>query len=936
MLACAPMIRCRLGVAGAVALAALIAAPARAQVDPSGSWRTLHTSHFRIHFRPAYRGVAALAANEAERAWGLLATELLPPRGTIDLTLSDDADIANGYATPVPSNRMTALLTPPGDEPSLQHYDSWLRIVIVHEMAHLFHLDRTRGLWRVLQGALGRAPGLFPNGYQPSWMVEGLATYYESRFTSGGRISGELHNEILAAQMTDSAVRSPWNAVYYTRWPAGFAPYAYGSRFLDWASTTVGDSLVPHLAEATAKQLIPFRVGRPYRRVSGRGIAADWDTASRVLPAAPSAARGELLVGGLRQAPGPRVSPDGRRIAYLHDDGRASPELRIVDVDGWQTVRAHSATGSVTYDWLGDTLVVAQLDFTTRRQIRSDLYSWLPDGTWRRDTWGRRLTEPRAGGDVLAVIEVTPAGHQPYVAWLPLADTAGTTWGAIVPSRDGRAVAATRHRDGHWQLVRWPANRPDSAAVLVASQDVITDPVWDASDSLYFVMPVAGFPQVHRWTAAGPVAVTDALLGARTPAPQAGGAFLYSALAGDGWALRRGTVGEPVAVTPPPPAPFEQAPVVAARETGYAWWPSAQPHYWLPFYVAAGRAGRFLGMSTSGSDALGRLSYVAHAGVSGSPVRALGGVAIAYDALGNPGLDASVSTDWDLLGTTSRGTVVSEHSYDAALGATWVTRRWRASASLRFAVEAEGSRFRTEPRVPISSACTGCSAEDQVGGSITARIARFVSAPLAVSTEDGFVWTSVYRRREEQGTKRWSGELQSRLATYVRLPRVGFAHPVIALRLAGGATHGSAPLVFSIGGVSSSVVDLGFGINLGTSRSFPVRGYEPSALRGRRAATATAELRWPVALPGQSLGHLPGGVDRVWLALFVDAGDTWDVGWTPHLSHLVGVGAEAVADLRVSYDLPLRARIGYARPQGTEGRARTAAHYFYAALGADF
>src|SRR2546425_11551383 len=75
-----------------VALCALslLAGRADAQVDPSGDWRTLHTPHFRIHFRPAYRAVALTEAREAERSYRLLATELHPPRGVVDITVADD------------------------------------------------------------------------------------------------------------------------------------------------------------------------------------------------------------------------------------------------------------------------------------------------------------------------------------------------------------------------------------------------------------------------------------------------------------------------------------------------------------------------------------------------------------------------------------------------------------------------------------------------------------------------------------------------------------------------------------------------------------------------------------------------------------------------------------------------------------------------------
>src|SRR5438309_11483467 len=74
-----------------VALCALslLAGRAEAQVDPSGRWRTVHTEHFRIHFRAAYRAVAEQEAREAERAYRLLAGELRVPRGVYGLVLGD-------------------------------------------------------------------------------------------------------------------------------------------------------------------------------------------------------------------------------------------------------------------------------------------------------------------------------------------------------------------------------------------------------------------------------------------------------------------------------------------------------------------------------------------------------------------------------------------------------------------------------------------------------------------------------------------------------------------------------------------------------------------------------------------------------------------------------------------------------------------------------
>lgn len=166
----------------------VLTSPLGGQTDPRGQWRTWHTPHFRVYARQEHGAIALVAAREAELAYAGLARELIPPRGTVDLVLYDNVDFANGFTSPFPRNQVAVYLTSPASESGLSRYDDWLRLVITHELTHVFHLDRSAGIWGVLQRIFGRAPGLFPNAYRPSWVSEGLAVYYESRLTEGGRL----------------------------------------------------------------------------------------------------------------------------------------------------------------------------------------------------------------------------------------------------------------------------------------------------------------------------------------------------------------------------------------------------------------------------------------------------------------------------------------------------------------------------------------------------------------------------------------------------------------------------------------------------------------------------------------------------------------------------------------------------------------------------
>jgi len=410
------------------------------------------------------------------------------------------------------------------------------------------------------------------------------------------------------------------------------------------------------------------------------------------------------------------------------------------------------------------------------------------------------------------------------------------------------------------------------------------------------------------------------------------GTLLFTALGGAGWELHATRPLALAAVAQGAPVSFDSAPPLAnpPRETAYAELASLRPHFWIPAGFDAAQTGRFVGAITAGTDAVGRYAYVAQGLVSAAPLRARGALVVLTHALGNPTLDASVSNDWSHVGVTGSGRVVSAEDRDAALGATLVARSWRSYVSLRLAAEYEGTRYVVAPDTTLAAVCTGCRHRDLVGGSVGLAAGSLVTAPLAVSPLEGIAVSLLYRRREEQGTARWSNEARARVALYARLgPRVSFATPVLALRLAAGATVGTIPAWFSVGGVSTGTVYVGFGQTVGRTRTFPVRGYDGGALYGRRAASMAVEYRIPLALVGRSLGHLPFGTDKVSLVLFGDAGDAWEPGEAARLHRLRSAGAELVGDLTVSYDVPLRVRLGVAQPAAGSPRA-------YGAFAADF
>jgi hypothetical protein len=183
-------------------------------------------------------------------------------------------------------------------------------------------------------------------------------------------------------------------------------------------------------------------------------------------------------------------------------------------------------------------------------------------------------------------------------------------------------------------------------------------------------------------------------------------------------------------------------------------------------------------------------------------------------------------------------------------------------------------------------------------------------------------------------------------AAYKSLDLPGFAHHVLAVRGAGGYAESNGISSFSVGGISAGSLDVIQGVSFGGERrTFPVRGFPSSAEEGSRAIAATAEYRAPIAAPSRRIPFIPVLFDRISAAAFADAGhaycpagDGLTVICRPGVESpwLASVGGEMNFDTAVQYDVPVRFRVGLARP--VAGRDAVSASFwtFYLAAGAAF
>jgi len=897
--------------------------PAQAQ-DPGATWRTFETPHFRVTFTPELETIARRAAASAETAWTGLSATFRPPRGKVDLVVADNYDISNGSATAFPTNRIVIYANPPIASSALRFTDDHIETVVTHELLHVFQLDRASGIWGLAQKVFGRSPYLFPNAYQPSWALEGLAVRLESQLTGSGRLHGSEHHMIArTAAMSRAVPRLDQLSLAAPRFPFGYGTYAFGSLFMDWLGETRGDSALRRYVEASSRNLLPLLIDIPARRAFGRSLTslyAEWtrsllDSAPPGWP--PVEGWRDLTVDGAH-ASFPRWTDDST-LLYVGTPGRQSYGLYRLELRGGSVQRIRVArrhTRSPQSLLPDGSLVYSQLEYRDPYTLRSDLYLDGPRGGTTRLTRNARLSMPDARADGLIVaVQTVPGGTR-----------------LALVTRDGRRITpiTAGGLDEHWAEPRWSPQGTTIAAVrwtrggissvvvldsagqqlatVHGARAVVATPAWSRDGrAVYFSSDETGVSNLYRVTlpegngAATVERISDANTGLFEPEPSPSDRVLAAVVfRADGYhvgvaPIRSGGLGtgsegradSAQTRSPETPAPSNETPVPGPQSPGsrpYNAFRSLLPRYWVPFAEEALTPDSWrLGAYSSGEDLVGRHAWQALFFVPTDASGLTGSVVYRNARFRQPLIELAASQDWEnyrsvfdndnaRLGTVRRRT----RDGVASLTVQRVRARTFSYASLGGGVEQR--IYDTDPPwllQGIPAAFRGLYHYPRV--TMSAGWSNTQFPPMAISPEDGISLAATARYRWRTNDSILGTHSLIGVATgfkSINLP--GFAHHVAALRVAAGETDDRATSYLEVGGVSGGSIDVLPGYSLGEGRrTFQVRGFPAASLLGMRALAANLEYRAPLLLPGRGLGTLPLFLDRTSLTVFGDAGTAW-------------------------------------------------------------
>jgi len=238
-----------------------------ASYNPSIKWMTIKTDHFEVHFDQKLEPQAQLAAKYLEEAYTIYSPKFMwKPWGKTQVMITDNFDTANGLTSTLPYKWIVLRLAAPDPDGILADYDNWLRTLVMHEYAHIMHLDQVGGVMWGPRFILGRV--IAPNGSTPGWIREGVPTYMETVETTAGRGRSSYAEMMLRTDILnndflkiDEADGLQW------KWPEYRSMYIYGVKFMQYLVDKYGEDKFFEFHHEMARSLLLFAVNHQARHV---------------------------------------------------------------------------------------------------------------------------------------------------------------------------------------------------------------------------------------------------------------------------------------------------------------------------------------------------------------------------------------------------------------------------------------------------------------------------------------------------------------------------------------------------------------------------------------------------------------------------------------------------------------------------------------------
>ncbi|NUP09935.1 MAG: BamA/TamA family outer membrane protein [Polyangiaceae bacterium] len=924
----------------AIAAASLFSArDALAIDDPTLTWWTYESQHFRVTYPHTLEPVAERVATLAESIHTRLVPEMAyVPDEKTEILITDDTDAANGSATPIPYNSIRLFITAPDDISTLGDYDDWLLGLITHEYTHILHTGNISGLANVANSVIGKT--LAPNSAQPRWIIEGLAVVFESDYTSGGRIRSSLFDAWIRADvLEDNIARLDQISSGAERWPYGNLFYLYGSRFLRWITDIYGPDTMPAVSADYGATTIPFAINRAIRRVTGRTYEDLYDAwvihlkrhyAEQVAEVDKRGRReGARITFHGREALYPRFVPpafrenkDAEEILFFRDDFNTTAGIYRLEVgdpdksfDRDTDLVIRTAGDSLpTFSPEGD-VVFSDVGIWRNLYSRHDLFT-VPRG--ETNTTGTGPSRKRLTDGLRAMYpDMSPDGNHVVfcvnskgTTTLSIADRDNTgTLTKIRPlvpsatfdqaytprySPDGKKVAYSAWKRGGFRDIVIVDIATGKSTNVMHDRALDMQPVWSSDGkTLYFSSDRTGIFNVysHDLATGEEKMITNVVGAAFAPTISADGKTLvYTGYTHEGYDLYAMKLDPTRFIAAPAahedrPEPYPEPPPVKLDKSRYNPLLTLRPHSYFIEIGPGNYSPNAVTFTASGSDFVGHHNI--GAAIRFDPGAPTPRVDIDYGYGGLP-VNLNAHFTHQVIPRT-RGFRVSgvdvpydetQTSFSTSASVPILDTFVSQSASITYAATLFHGNLSTPRKLDPFETVTvkppeGLLSQFRLSYSLAATEG---SVDVAGGTRSGFAMNAGVTYADPTiGSEESFYQFDAAATAYIPMPWPG--NQTIAMRAAGGVSAGDRARggTFFVGGY-----DLVNNSPLDTLVSgiydgaFVLRGYPPGSFAGNEYFLSSIEYRAPIVKPNWGPSTLPIFLRRIDASAFADWGGAFD------------------------------------------------------------
>lgn len=900
-------------------------------VDPGLDWKTIQSDHIYVHFSEGYKDIAERALVIAEAAHQRHTTEFnWQPRERTHIVISDQSDFPNGYATPVFFNRAVLFIAPPTSVNTLEDFDDWFTTLIVHEYAHIIHLDKSAGSPEYLRTIFGRFLFLFPNAFQPSWVTEGLATYKETDAIRGiGRGQSAMFASMMRQEVVNGLQPISHVNLPVSTWPAGTTRYLYGVYFMSFFVERYGEEKLQEWIEEYSDNLFPFFINTTASQVVGEQLTPIWQEYQQWLSDRFQPQIDAIEAGGIKagkqvsvesyRTDSPRVisTDKGDEVYYVRNGGYRRADLMLIDSNG-EIQELAALNGSATIDLHPDAgLLLTQNEFCNNYTVFSDIYKYdkVHSKLKRLTECGRYLyVSWFPDGKHMAAVQFN-AGH---FALQLLDEEAGlqkTLWqgndsdivGQIDVAPDGKNIVASIWRKGGgWNLELFDVSEKHWKKITTGTS-VKVNPQFDSAGNILFSMEADEVYNLYRYDikTENVERLTNVIGGAfQSSQADNGGSIYYTGYGAQGYAIYK--LEETSMFAAAPAFKEDQLKVfdyqlASHQQSDYSALSNMYPRWWFPEFRFSEQRSE-IGLTTQGGDALGIHNYSISATYDTKLQRPAAKLRYLYaDRIF---LTATRINDINLKANGELSRILNRSTASAVLAFPnrYIKKQHNFLLSVVYDNTAEDGL--SAGTVPLDDF------EDHLLGAAWLYNSTDLN-PLSINIIDGMKIRLVAEDSDSLNSD-FSGQVYTLdWRQYIRTGR----ESLIALRfLQGWGTD--QPRSFKLGGegFNEDAISILFANTqepVFNQRNYALRGYKEGLpqLRGRRAQMLSGEWHFPFERIEKGIMTPPVAIMQWFGTVFVETGSAYRD--SPG-SYYSSAGFELTADINLFYSGTLRTRLGYA------------------------